>query len=416
MNGSLLWWGFLNLVFLVMLAFYSMMEMACVSFNKVRLQYYVSKGQKRAIWINRLMQDSSVFFGTTLIGVNVALMAGSESARQFYISLHLNPDLAPLTQVFIVVIFGELAPMFAARRYAEHVALLGIPLLYATAKLMTPLLWILDYIIKFFTIALGGRKEVERALFLTQEELTSMIEQQDDERFVGSESPDFNREVLQIFSLRGREAEQLMEPLASLHLFSSNSTVGHVRTFLKKQPQSYIPIYHRERNNIIAITTARELIRAADNCYVRDYAHPPWFVTQKTPLLQILKQFRKNNRNIAVILNTAGQAVGLLTFDAIVEEILGSMKGREETLGQKTQQLLIVDRTISGEMTLEEFKKEFKTEIIGRDDQTVSELIIEQLGHIPSIDEVLFIRPFEWVVKEVTLLGVKSISVRTRVV
>src|SRR5437879_1442922 len=111
MISSVLWWSLMNLLFLMMLAFYSMMEMACVSFNKVRLQYYVSKGQRRAIWINNLMQNSSIFFGTTLIGVNVALMAGSECSCQLYLSMGLNPDFSFLTQVLIVVIFGELAPM-----------------------------------------------------------------------------------------------------------------------------------------------------------------------------------------------------------------------------------------------------------------------------------------------------------------
>ena len=46
-----LWWLFLNILSIMILSFYSMSEMACVSFNKVRLQYYVSKGMKRAIWL-----------------------------------------------------------------------------------------------------------------------------------------------------------------------------------------------------------------------------------------------------------------------------------------------------------------------------------------------------------------------------
>ncbi len=117
----------LNFLSIIMLAFYSMTEMACVSFNKVRLQYYVSKGMKRAIWLNALLQHPSRLFGTTLIGVNIAMFFGSEFSRQFYSSIGLNPDWSPLTQVILVVIFGELAPMFAARRYPEHVSILGIP-------------------------------------------------------------------------------------------------------------------------------------------------------------------------------------------------------------------------------------------------------------------------------------------------
>ena len=99
-----------------------MIEMACVSFNKVRLEYYVSKGKKRALWLSFLLHHPAYLFGTTLIGVNVALIIGSECARRFYAALGLNPDLAALTQILLVLIFAEISPMFAGRRYAEHVA------------------------------------------------------------------------------------------------------------------------------------------------------------------------------------------------------------------------------------------------------------------------------------------------------
>ena len=121
-------------------AFFSMMEMSCVSFNKVRLQYYVSKGNIRAKWISELLNSPAKLFGTTLIGVNAALQFGSECARQFYQSLGLSPDWAALSQIFLVLILAELAPMFAARRYAEHVCMLGIPIIYVFSKVMVPLI------------------------------------------------------------------------------------------------------------------------------------------------------------------------------------------------------------------------------------------------------------------------------------
>ncbi|MBA3815689.1 MAG: DUF21 domain-containing protein, partial [Parachlamydiaceae bacterium] len=153
-------WLLCNLLSIMVLAFYSMQEMACVSFNKVRLQYYVSKGLKRAVWLNYLLQNPSRLFGTTLIGVNIALVIGSECSREFHSALGINPDLAPLSQVILVVIFGELAPMFAARHYAENVAMLGVPIVYASARLMSPFLWCLGGISKLCNLIVGG-KEIE---------------------------------------------------------------------------------------------------------------------------------------------------------------------------------------------------------------------------------------------------------------
>ena len=124
---------FLMIASLIVQGFYSMLEMACVSFNRVRLQYFASQKSKRAQWLSYLLNRPTYLFGTTLIGVNTALQFGSECSRRFYETLGLSPDWAPLSQVFIVLIFAELVPMFAARRFAESISMLGIPIIYITS-------------------------------------------------------------------------------------------------------------------------------------------------------------------------------------------------------------------------------------------------------------------------------------------
>src|SRR5579862_3451905 len=109
-----------SLISILIQGFFALFEMACVSFNKVRLQYFASLGKKRAIWLSELIQQPSRLFGTTLIGIASSLQIGSEFARKFYESIGFNPDFAPITQVFLVLIFGEMVPMFAARRHPEQ--------------------------------------------------------------------------------------------------------------------------------------------------------------------------------------------------------------------------------------------------------------------------------------------------------
>lgn len=165
MSGYLLF----TLLAVAIQGFFAFFEMACVSFNKVRLQYFVSLGNRRALWLNYLLKRPSRLFGTTLIGVNAALFAGSECARQFYESIHLNPDLAPLTQILIVVIFGELAPLFAARRHPEQAAMFCVPLMILIARILTPVTWCFDAISHFVHKAMGQAKETP--LFLSREEV-----------------------------------------------------------------------------------------------------------------------------------------------------------------------------------------------------------------------------------------------------
>jgi putative hemolysin len=242
MDSSPFIWLICNLVSVACLAAYSMIEMACVSFNKIRLQYYVSKGVKRAIWLNELLQNPSKLFGTTLIGVNIALVIGSECARQFYSSIGLSPDLAPITQVILVVIFGELAPMFAARHYAEHVAMLGIPLIYASYKLMSPILWGIGIIYRWGSRILGGYQS-DAEIYLNQEELLKILEEQSDEP---PENTEFTDVATNIFNLRGREIKQIMEPLSHQTALPSNATVANAKAFTKNPHR--LPPYLLWRN------------------------------------------------------------------------------------------------------------------------------------------------------------------------
>ncbi|NGX30627.1 MAG: hypothetical protein K940chlam4_01478, partial [Candidatus Anoxychlamydiales bacterium] len=106
---------FLALFCVLVESFFSMFEMAAVSLNKVKLHYRASKNRKKAKWLEFLLNNPSYLFGTTLIMVNTVMQIGSEAARRFYESLSISPDYAPFTQTLIVLIFGELAPLFAAR-------------------------------------------------------------------------------------------------------------------------------------------------------------------------------------------------------------------------------------------------------------------------------------------------------------
>lgn len=409
MNYNAFIWLLLNIFSIIVLAFYSMLEMACVSFNKVRLQYYVSKGYKRAIWLNYLLHHPSRLFGTTLIGVNIALIVGSECARQFYAALGLSPDLAPLTQVIVVVIFGELAPMFAARRYAEHVAMLGVPFIYVSAKLMTPFLWVINGISKLCNFLVGGKEIGENIYLLSQEELQKLIEEQDEET---GENAELRAITANIFSLRGKDIRQIMQPINTIKALSSNATIAQLETLIGRSTVSCVPIYNREISNIVGIAYPRDTLRAAPTHRVRDYARPPWFVTETTSIMHILKLFRSNNENVAIILNHQGKATGIIELSDILEEVFGKINLTGQAALQRKKQMLI-EKTFSGDTTVQEFYLQFGVLLDQNPEMTLSELITSRLSR-PEKGDAIYIAPFELEVKETSLLDIKTISVSTR--
>lgn len=399
MIESALFWLLINLLTIIILAFYSMEEMAAVSFNRVRLQFYVAQGSKRAYWLNSLLQNPSELFITTLIGVNVATFVGSECARKFHDAIGLSPDIAPLSQIILVIIFGELAPMFAARRYSEHVGLMGVPLLYFSAKLLTPIIWLLGLTTKLASKLMGGRSKPSE-IFLTQEELKRIFEDQDE---TGSDNPI----TANIFTLERKLAKDAMTPLNEQTVISSQATVQEVReqeTFNHK----YLVVYHGDVHKIIGIVYIKDLIRAPSSKKLKNFCTPPWFITSTTPLGQIIKQFRRNSENIAIILDDQGSAIGYLTFEDLLEEIFGKT-GRK--LLPKSE--LVIDRVLDGEMTLEALQKELGIKLEGEPSETLSSWMMRNMEHSPAVGEVVTAFPFQFTVAEMTLLEIKKVRLET---
>lgn len=416
MISSYAWfWLGLNLISIVILSFYSMMEMACVSFNKVRLQYYVSKGDKHAIRLNYMLHHPSYLFGTTLIGVNVALIFGSEFSRQFHSSIGLSPDLAPLSQVIIVVIFGELAPMFAARRYAEHMAMLGINFLYLSAILMKPILWAINLLTRLTHHFMGSRYASNPNIFLSQEELQKILEEHDEEKIATGSSEDFNAIVSNIFNLREKTVQQVMTPLKNISMISSSSTIGEMRETLSETDYPFLVVYQQKNSNIIGIAFPRDLVREPDSRKIRDHIRQPWFITQRSEILQILTQFRYNNQTLAVVIDEKGLAVGILTLEDVIEEIFG--KTRLSLPPTKhIPSVPLIELTVPGNMKIADFNRMYEVRLkVEEDVETFSDLIIKVLAHHPEEGESIYIPPFELQVKETSLLEVKSVTIKTKI-
>jgi putative hemolysin len=404
MNES---WEFLLaliLICLVVQGFFAMVEMACVSFNKVRLQYYVSKGSQRAIWLNHLLHHPGRLFGTALICINAAMQIGSEASRRLYETLHLSPDFAPLTQVIIVLIFAEIAPLFAGRRYAEHAAMIGVPVLYAASYILAPLIWLFDGFCRLVHRLIGSSEK--GGLYLSREELQKIFEQKDEE--------EFNTISSKIFALRNMTAKDLMMPINKIKGIPSFSTISEMRSLLASTYSPFVPIYNKKPENILAIAYPRDLLRLPESKKVREHARAPWFITEKDSILTILRQFRRNNESVAVVLDDKGIALGILTLDEIIDEIFGladSWMSFEEMVPRSHH--VVLDRTFPGDQKIAEFNQTYHVHLDPQGHTTFEELMTHTLGHVPTVGESVRIDQFELTVEESTLLGPKSIAVRT---
>lgn len=409
MSSTALLWILATLGCITMHAFFTMVEMACVSFNKVRLEYFVAQKNRRAIWLNQLLQNPARLFGTTLLGVNVALQVGSECSRQVYEALNFHPDLAPITQVLIVLILAELSPMFAARRYPEHVAMLGVPIIYACSRVTKPIVWAIGKLSHMVNRLIGGR-DVGSARFLSREELQNILQVNEDT----DEGQELDVVVGNIFSLRRKTARQVMEPLGSVQMLPSNCSVGHMRQILRHAYYPYLPVYHRSTRNIVKIAYPRDLLNTPDNEEVRGHARPPWFVSQHTRVVEILQQFRQNKQSIAIVLDEKGLAVGILALDDILDEIFGEQEFRlADAIRHRRRSHRVIERAFPGTLRIEEFNKRYEANLESHGVDTIAQLMTKLLGHHPETGESIRVGDFQLTADETSLMGAKVVTIKT---
>ncbi|MCF7852879.1 MAG: hemolysin family protein [Simkaniaceae bacterium] len=402
----------LTLFSIVFQAFFSMMEMACVSFNRVRLQYYVSKGLKKAVWLSSLLNHPTRFFGTTLLCINVALQFGSECSRRFYAALGLSPDWAPISQIILVVIFAELAPLFAARSYAEHVALLGIRVLYFFSLLMRPFVWLIESLLKFIQFVVGATPR--KYSFLTKDELQRAIEARGDKSKHGRKS-EFDVWIASLFSAKNKIVKDFMIPLKDVHMVSGDSTALEVRKEMKKKYHHYFPVYQKDRHHIIGVVSPRDMLRLHDYEPIHICIKTPWFIPMKSSLLQIIREFRWNNQEIAIVVDEQGKAIGMINLDHTIAEVLPETRSEQistQTSLDKTH--ILLDRSFPSSAKVADICERYQIDIQSRNkEQTLEALFEDVLKHPPGMDEVIIIGDFELKVVQSPFMGEKMINIRS---
>lgn len=395
----------LLLAALLMQAFFTMMEMALVTFNKLRLQYFVQRDNKHARWIYYLKNHPIQLFGTTLIGMHFAMQFGSECARRLYESMGINPNLSPILQTIIVLIFAELAPMFAAARSSEQVSLTGIPIIYAASVVLSPLIWLFDKLCVLIHAIFHWTPYVKN--YLTREELQIAIEEREEKK--GERAKQFDYIVSNIFSLRAKTAIHLMQPFVSFSRLPSTCTVSDLRYHCFQYPNPYYLIVGEEPENIIGIAHLRDFLQVPKEELIRPYIKMPWFISEKTPIMQIVKQFRGNNQRLAIVLDESGHAKGILTLQAIIEEIFHGKMDKES----HTRPHMIIDKTFSGNTRIADIEKELGMVIATQKEQTLEELFLAHLDRHPIKGDVLYLEGIILTVRNSSFLGDIRINIKS---
>lgn len=294
MSSIALFWLLSTVFWTFVMSFYSMQEMACISFNRLRLEFSVRSGSRRAMWIKSMLDNPTSLFGTTLIGVNVALVISSESMRRLFCALDLSPNLSAFVHAPYVLIVGELIPMFAARLFPEHMARLGIPLLWLSSWVFAPIALFFDAIFHFIRVCFFSESLHAAHPHLQRDELRDLIEIQT-RGYVEEGSGQLESVVSRMFTLRDKTISQMMLPTTLVPSLGSSALCGPSRDVLI-QCEVDVAFIKNRLGRIIGFVRGFDLVAAPDSASVGSVCRSATFVGEMTTTLDVLFRLKKSER------------------------------------------------------------------------------------------------------------------------
>jgi putative hemolysin len=313
-------------------------EIATVSVRKTRLHALIDERRGGAAALERLRKHPERFLATVQIGITIVsttagAFGGASVAAHLEPLLRMHPALAPYASdmsliivvaliSFLSLVLGELVPKSLALRAAEPYALLMSRVLLALSWLARPLVWLLTA-----TSNLVLRPFADRTTFtearLSKEELQELVEEAAKTGALDEQTTELTSRALQFEELT---AAEIMVPRNRLVALPRNAGPDDVRRCFMEERRSRVPVYEGSLDNVIGYVTAKDLLPVAwegDLIVIDDILRPLKVYTETTPASQILRFMQQERKPIAMVIDEHGAFAGVVTFEDLVEEVVG---------------------------------------------------------------------------------------------
>ena len=405
-DGSSLGVQILIIVLLTALnAFFAAAEIAFVSINQGKMAQKAQEGDKKAIKVMRLLENSDEFLATIQVAITFAGFFSSASAATSFSSriqplLGNIPGAETLALVIVTVVlsyltlvFGELYPKQVALQVAEPIALHTAGIILFVKKISKPFVWIL-------TFSTGLLKRITPIEFtqveekLTRSEMKSLLANSRNDGAIDISEFAMMQGVL---SLDTKLAREVMVPRTdTLMLDVDDELVDNLEIILNCS-YSRLPHYEEDKDTVIGVVHVKDVFRAAreqgfENIDLRSLAHEPVFVPSTIFVDDLLVEFRKTRQHLAVLKDEYGGVEGIVTLEDLIEEIVGDIEDEYDEEEKEIRTIDDYNSEIDAGMTLDRFNQIYQTSLESDEVDTMAGAIIEKLGYFPDDDEVVKVR------------------------
>lgn len=226
----------------------------------------------------------------------------------------------------------------------------------------------------------------------SREELMEDLAQAEANQVIGAES----RVMLEgVIRLADMTAGDVMVAAPRMDLIDIDAGLDDLLNVVIDTAHSRFPVFQGERENIIGILLAKDLLKLqrAPELNIRALLRPAVFVPESKGLNDLLRDFRGNRNHQAIVIDEFGRVAGLITIEDVLEEIVGEIEDEFDDEGDDGDIFALADGTwrVSGDTPLERLNEAFDVHLASSDPQddfeTIGGLIAHEMGHVPRRGE-----------------------------
>ena len=313
-------------------AFFSGSETALMALSKLRLQRLTETMPGRARIVKMVLDEPERLIGTILLGNNLVNVAMSALATALALSLWGEKGIAYVTVILTlaILIFAEITPKVYAKYFDERVSLITAPILHVVMTVAHPIVVIVTYASTIILRLVGiDVKRLKRPLF-TEAEIRTCINMAWDD---GAISTHERKMLSRVFTLNDKSVEEIMVPQNRMAVLSINDPVEKIIAVIVKTGYSRFPVSHGKNGDIIGSIHAKDifhLIDAHKPVSVKNILRPPYFISAGTAIDSQLRSFQALRLHQAVIRDSSGTTIGLITLEDILEELVGAIRDEHD--------------------------------------------------------------------------------------
>ena len=412
------------LVSMAFSAFFSGMEIAFVSSNRLLAEVEKEKNGMSQKCLNVFFKHPNDFVSTMLVGNNISLVVYGVLIAKFFDDTIFNGMAAGFTvpadtilSTIIILFTGEFLPKLFFKSNPNRLLTFFAPPAYLCYILLWPISKFASFLSKCFLRIVGVRMEKNK----DDEEFTkvdldylvqSSIDNAKDEAEIGEEVKIFQN-ALDFSETKVRDC---MVPRTEIDAVEEGTTLGDLKQVFVESGHSKIVVYREDIDHVVGYVHSGDMFRLkeADNSVLSaDLIREIGFVPETMLASKLMKTLMQQKRSLAIVVDEFGGTSGLVSLEDIMEEITGEIEDEHDNNSHVAKQTGENEYVLSARLEIEKVNEMFSLELPESDEyMTVGGLILHEYQSFPKLNEVVRIAGYEFKILKNTATKIELVRLK----